>query len=199
MTIADRAIIIGHYPTAGLGGSIRRVLMPEDEYFTFTGGRAVDNEGHIHIEGIGVVPTIDVPLTEEALLGEGDVLLETAVSYLQGASQVDIIEGKTMQIGRTASGDIARGQRIRHTIDLAAGDVVNIFLNGEAANGDALDMVLNLYNLDDELLLSNDDLGAAGAGSGFEELEIPFDLTLVLEVATYNDVGQGTYTLSVEE
>jgi hypothetical protein len=58
MTIADRAAIIGHYPTAGLGGSIRRVLMPEGEYFTFTGGRAVDGEGNIHIEGIGVVPNI---------------------------------------------------------------------------------------------------------------------------------------------
>ncbi len=84
MTIVDRAEIIGHYPTAGLGGSIRRVLMPEDEYFTFTGGRAVDSEGNIHIEGIGVVPDIDVPVTVESLLGDEDVLLDTAISYLQG-------------------------------------------------------------------------------------------------------------------
>ncbi len=199
MTIADRAEIIGHYPTAGLGGSIRRVLMPEDEYFTFTGGRAVDGEGNIHIEGIGVVPDIDVPVTEEALLGDGDVLLETAVSYLQGASEAEIIEGDAMNLGDSVTGDIARGQRIRHVIDLSEGDIVNILLNGESAGGDVLDMVLNVYDLEDELLLSNDDIDEPGAGSGFEELEIPFDLTLVLEVSTFGDLGEGSYTLIVEQ
>ena len=199
MTIADRAAIIGHYPTAGLGGSIRRVLLPEGEYFTFTGGRAVDGEGNIHIEGIGVVPTIAVPITEEALLGEEDVLLETAVSYLQGASEAEIIEGKTMSLNTTATGDIARRQRIQHTVDLSAGDLVNILLDGESASGEVLDMVLNVYYTDGELALSNDDIGDPGAGSGFEALEIPFDLTLVLEVSTFGDLGQGTYTLVVEE
>ncbi len=188
MTIADRAEIIGHYPTAGLGGSIRRVLMPEDEYFTFTGGRAVDSEGNIHIEGIGVVPTIDVSMTEESLLGDEDVLLETAVSHLQNATEAEITEGDPLTLGDTITGDIARGQRIRHTIDLSEGDVVNILLDGESANGDVLDMLLNLYDLEDTLLVSNDDLDEPGAGSGFEELEIPFDLTLVLEVNTYGDL-----------
>ncbi len=61
MTLEDRAAIVGHYPTAGLGGSIDRLLMPEDEFFTFTQGRAVNAEGEIHIEGIGVQPTIRVP------------------------------------------------------------------------------------------------------------------------------------------
>ena len=199
MTIADRAEIIGHYPTAGLGGSIRRVLMPEDEYFTFTGGRAVDGDGNIHIEGIGVVPTIDVPITEESLLGEDDVLLETAVSHLQNASQAEITEGDPMNLGDTITGDITRGQRIRHVIDLSEGDIVNILLDGESADGEVLDMLLNVYDLEDTLLISNDDLGDSGAGSGFEELEIPFDLTMVLEVTTYGDLEEGTYTLTVEQ
>lgn len=198
MTIANRAEIIGHYPSAGLGGSIRRVLMPEDETFQLTVGRAIDGEGNIHIEGIGVIPTIDVPITEESLLGDGDVLLETAVSYLQEASQADLLDGGTMSLGDSVSGDIARGQRIRYTINLKEGDVVNILLNGESINGDVLDTVLNIYDLEDTLLISNDDLNEEGAGSGFEELEIPFDLTLVLEVNTYGDLEAGTYTLSVK-
>ncbi|MBE2222544.1 MAG: hypothetical protein IAF02_13435 [Anaerolineae bacterium] len=199
MTIADRAEIIGHYPTAGLGGSIRRVLMPEDEYFTFTAGRAVDGDGNIHIEGIGVVPTIDVPVTAESLLGGEDVLLETAVSTLQGTTNAEIIEGNAMNIGDTINGDITQDQRIRHTIDLSEGDIVTILLDGESASGDVLDMVLNIYNLEDDLLLSNDDFDKEGAGSGFEGLEIPYDLTVVLEVSTYEDASQGTYTLSVKE
>lgn len=82
MTLQDRAAIIGHYPTGGLGGSIQDFFMPEDARIRFTAGRAVDNEGNIHIEGKGVAPTIDVPLTEETLFGEDDPLLEAAIAYL---------------------------------------------------------------------------------------------------------------------
>jgi C-terminal processing protease CtpA/Prc len=82
MTIAGRAAIVGQYPTAGLGGSIDEVLMPEGEAFRFTQGRAVDSEGNIHIEGIGVVPTIQVPVNEDTLFSAGDPILEAAIDYL---------------------------------------------------------------------------------------------------------------------
>ncbi len=82
MTIADRAAIVGQYPTAGLGGSIDEVLMPEDERFRFTQGRAVDNDGNIHIEGIGVVPTVQVPVNEDTLFSAGDPVLQAAIDYL---------------------------------------------------------------------------------------------------------------------
>ena len=51
MTIDDRATVVGHYPTGGLGGSIKSIKMPDEEYFTYTIGRAVDADGEIHIEG----------------------------------------------------------------------------------------------------------------------------------------------------
>ncbi|MBE2201438.1 MAG: hypothetical protein IAE79_22695 [Anaerolinea sp.] len=82
LTLQERAAIIGHYPTAGLGGSIDQVAMPEGETFTFTQGRAMNAAGEIHIEGKGIMPTVRIPVTEAAVLGEGDVLLATAVSYL---------------------------------------------------------------------------------------------------------------------
>jgi C-terminal processing protease CtpA/Prc len=82
MTIADRAAIVGQYPTAGLGGSIDEVLMPEGEAFRFTQGRAVDNDGIIHIEGIGVVPTVQVPVNEDTLFSVSDPVLQAAIDYL---------------------------------------------------------------------------------------------------------------------
>ena len=82
MTIAERAAIVGQYPTAGLGGSIDEVLMPEGERFRFTQGRAVDNDGNIHIEGIGVVPTVQVPVNEDTLFSAGDPVLDAAIDYL---------------------------------------------------------------------------------------------------------------------
>jgi C-terminal processing protease CtpA/Prc len=81
LTLDDRATIIGHYPTAGLGGSISQLLMPGPSVFQYTTGRALDMEGNIHIEGIGVVPDVRVPVTAETLFAE-DALLEAAVEYL---------------------------------------------------------------------------------------------------------------------
>lgn len=85
LTQQDRAAIVGSYPTSGLGGSIGIFLMPDFELIQFTVGRAVDMNGEIHIEGKGVAPTVRVPLTEETLFYEGDVLLDAAVATLTGA------------------------------------------------------------------------------------------------------------------
>lgn len=84
LTLQDRATIIGHFPTAGLGGSVEDFLMPPSPGLSvrFTIGRAVNPDGNIHIEGIGVVPEITVPVTEEVLLRERDLLLETAIEVL---------------------------------------------------------------------------------------------------------------------
>jgi len=88
MTIEDRATIMGHYPTAGLGGSVEDFLMPENLDIRFTIGRAVNASDEIHIEGIGVVPDVTVPITQETFdsvyLDGEDVLLDTAVEVLLG-------------------------------------------------------------------------------------------------------------------
>lgn len=50
------------------------------------------------------------------------------------------------------------------------------------------------------LLLENDDAESGDTlNSAFEELDIPADMTLVLEVATVNDELEGAYTLVVEK
>ncbi len=84
MTLEDRATLIGFYPTAGGGGAVEVFMMPEDQEIWFTIGRGVDADGNIHIEGTGVLPDIDVPVTEESLVGERDVLLDKAIDYLSG-------------------------------------------------------------------------------------------------------------------
>lgn len=83
MTVANRAEIIGQYPTGGLGGSVQRFYMPSRLEVQMTIGRAVDNDGKIHIEGTGVVPTVRVPVTEETLFAQ-DAVLDAAIAFLQG-------------------------------------------------------------------------------------------------------------------
>jgi C-terminal processing protease CtpA/Prc len=85
MTISDRAIIVGQYPTQGAGGSVEDFLMPEGLFVRMTTGRAVDAEGNIHLEGKGVVPTVKVPVTLETLQRQAngeDVILEAAEEAL---------------------------------------------------------------------------------------------------------------------
>jgi C-terminal processing protease CtpA/Prc len=84
MTRQGRADIIGQYPTAGAGGSRVLFLMPGPEGLLIPIGRPLDAEGNIVIEGMGVAPTIRVPLTEETLFSEDDVLLNTALALLSG-------------------------------------------------------------------------------------------------------------------
>ena len=91
MTINDRAIIVGQYPSEGAGGSVEGFYMPEGLYTQMTIGRAMDADGNIHLEGNGVVPDLRVPVTAETLLqqynGE-DVILafaERAISQPLGA------------------------------------------------------------------------------------------------------------------
>ncbi|MCS6826415.1 MAG: S41 family peptidase [Caldilinea sp.] len=88
MTQQDRANVVAHYPTAGLGGSQNLFLMPEFEYLQISIGRPVDMEGNLIIEGVGVPPTVRVPVTEETLLTEGDPLLETAIAVVTGAEEL---------------------------------------------------------------------------------------------------------------
>jgi C-terminal processing protease CtpA/Prc len=81
-TIGDRGAIIGQYPTAGLGGSVNDFRMPEGVTVRFTTGRSVNADGKIHIEGIGVIPSVRVPITRETLFSSNDTVLDYAIDYI---------------------------------------------------------------------------------------------------------------------
>jgi len=86
MTINNRADIVGQYPTEGAGGSVEQFLMPEGIHVQITTGRALDVDGNIHIEGTGVVPTVDVPVNFVTLLSEhngADPVLTAAENALR--------------------------------------------------------------------------------------------------------------------
>ncbi len=84
LTLENRAAIVGQYPTAGLGGGIDNVIMPLGIYFQYTAGRALDADGNIHIEGKGIVPTVQVAVDESTVFSDGDPVLEAAIRHLDG-------------------------------------------------------------------------------------------------------------------
>lgn len=87
MTLQDRATIVGQYPTAGGGGGIKAVLLPEGIYFQFPVARNLDAEGNIIIEGVGIIPTVKVPVDEETVVTTEDVILNAAIEYLNEQTQ----------------------------------------------------------------------------------------------------------------
>ncbi len=86
MTINDRAVIVGQYPSEGAGGSVEAFFMPEGIYCQLTTGRALDANEKIHLEGKGVVPSIKVPVTLETLRQQADgvdIVLQAAIEALR--------------------------------------------------------------------------------------------------------------------
>ena len=57
--------------------------------------------GEIHIEGIGVVPTVEVPVDEETLFSEGDPVRDAAEALLDKATAIAIEDGGAIAIGDT--------------------------------------------------------------------------------------------------
>ena len=196
MTVEDRAAIIGHTATAGAGGSVETFYMPDDMDVTFTIGRAVDADHNIHLEGIGVVPTLRVPVTEETLFSEEDAVLEAAIAWLNDALVIVPVDAGEIEVGDIVTYQILRWERLRYTLTLPAGSVTDILLGSE--DGD-LDTLLNLYDASGETLLdSNDDIDLPGSGSALYGVEAgDEDLTVIVEITTYNDGDEGEYILEI--
>ncbi len=196
MTVEDRAAIIGHTATAGAGGSVETFYMPDDMDVTFTVGRAVDADHNIHLEGIGVVPTLRVPVTEETLFSEEDAVLEAAIAWLNNSLVIVPVAAGEIEVGNVLTNQILRHERLRYTLVLPAGSVTDILLGSE--DGD-LDTLLNLYDASGETLLdSNDDIDLPGSGSALYGVEAgDEDLTVIVEVTTYNDGDEGEFILEI--
>ena len=123
LTIDDRAAIVGHYPTGGLGGAIDDFLMPEDITVRFTVTRALDADMRIHVEAQGVPPSVPVPVTLETFTGEGDPLLEAAEAHLTAVILGELIDGGELSLGIgstevQANGVVGPEQRVRYRVTL---------------------------------------------------------------------------------
>jgi C-terminal processing protease CtpA/Prc len=84
MTYRDNTTIIGHFPTAGAYGEVGRGQydLPAELSLQFPTGRSETPNGELLIEGVGVVPDILVPVTEESALGAIDAILDAAIGVL---------------------------------------------------------------------------------------------------------------------
>ncbi|MDX1413687.1 MAG: S41 family peptidase [Candidatus Promineifilaceae bacterium] len=192
MTLQDRAAIVGQYPTAGLGGSVDEVKMPEDVLFRFTKGRAVDPDGQIHIEGKGIPPTVQVPVNEETLFSAGDPILEAALNYLNQSLFPEIITGSNITVGAEESGRLLKGTAVEYVLTVSSGDVIDII-----ATSTDFDPIVAVLDEEGSLLGSNEGFTDGSDGAGFKNLEIPEDLTLLLWITSLDEEAEGEYELRI--
>jgi C-terminal processing protease CtpA/Prc len=193
MSLRDGAHIIGKYPTAGLGGSVSDFRMPLDMTVRFTAGRSVDMSGEIHIEGIGIAPTIAVPINERTLLADNDIELEYAIAALSGRSIVPSVDGGQIALGDAVSGTLTAGRRVRYRFQLEGGMGFDVFVEPDA---DDLTTVVRFYDSDGNLLLTDEDRQQPGSGgSSFFGLGAPANLEITIEIASFADAADGDFTL----
>lgn len=84
LTHDDRAIVVGHFPTAGAYGSVGlgQYSLPGEIDLQFPTGRSETPDGDLLIEGVGVPLDITVPVTVESALGLEDAVLDAAIQAL---------------------------------------------------------------------------------------------------------------------
>lgn len=76
--------IMGQYPTAGAFATAVRgqISLPEGISLRIPTERFTLPDGSLFLEGVGVEPTVKVPVNETTALAEGDVVLDTAVENI---------------------------------------------------------------------------------------------------------------------
>ncbi len=79
-------LIIGQYPSGGIEAEVSKgqVKMPEGIDMQFPTGRIVNTDGSLFLEGVGVQPTIKVPVNAQNALSTDDFILETAENAILG-------------------------------------------------------------------------------------------------------------------
>lgn len=201
LTIDDRAAIVGHYPTGGLGGSVDEMLMPDELNVRYTVARGLNADQEIHIEAQGVAPTVVVPVTLESLTSEGDHLLEAAEKHLTDVILGELIDGGELSLGVgstevLANGAVGPDQRVRYRVRLPANRTVSVFLAGE---DDTVDTVLGIYDREGQQLLGeNDDANDDTRSSAWEDLAVGEQSGVFLfEVRVKNTSETQSFTLKV--
>ena len=201
LTIDDRAAIVGHHATGGLGGVVDDMLMPDDLTIRFTIARALNADQEIHIEALGVAPTVVVPVTLESLTSDGDPLLEAAEAHLTDVILGELIDGGELSLGIgstevRANGAVGPDQRVRYRVTLPANRTVSVFLAGA---DDTVDTVLGIYDRDGlQLLGENDDADDDTRSSAWTDLAVGEQAgVFTFEVRVKNTSERQAFTLKV--
>jgi C-terminal processing protease CtpA/Prc len=80
------AVVVGQYPSGGIEAEVSKgqIKMPEGINMQFPTGRIVNKDGSLFLEGVGVQPTLKVPVNAANILSSEDIILQTAENAIIG-------------------------------------------------------------------------------------------------------------------
>ncbi|HRF93687.1 MAG TPA: S41 family peptidase, partial [Aggregatilineales bacterium] len=190
MSMKNRAAIVGQYPTMGLGGGVNDFLMPEGLTIRYTVSRGLGPNGEINIEGRGVIPSIRVPVNENTLFADDDVILNTATDWLS-----------SYRITETQMGDILMNEKIEGILQVNTRLYYNFT---PPADGNYTIRVFNPDGLLDTILsinspdnATNDDAAVGDFNSTIESVYLEANTTYSIEIKGFNDLDSGDFTLLI--
>lgn len=118
MKMYGRATIIGPHATAGAGGQVQQIQLPEGLVFNYTYSRQTDRQGNAYIEGIGVEPDVRVPLTQDyaaALANGQDPVLDFALARMDQLLAGESLSGGSMAAATGSGSACAMAQAVTVT------------------------------------------------------------------------------------
>jgi cyclophilin family peptidyl-prolyl cis-trans isomerase len=119
------------------------------------------------------------------------LLISPSVVLAQG---YDTEDNGSMTIGETVSGEFEVGVRDQYMVEVGDSSTLNFYLDGTGE----MDTYLRIYREgEDEPVVENDDRGDGTTFSAIEGLEVSPGDVLVIEAGTFDDEGEGAYTLRV--
>jgi cyclophilin family peptidyl-prolyl cis-trans isomerase len=119
------------------------------------------------------------------------LLVSPSVVLAQG---YDTEDNGNITIGETVSGEFEAGVRDQYTVEVGDNSMLTFYLDG---TGD-MDTYLRIYqDGEDEPVAENDDRGDGTTFSAIEGLEVSPGDVLIIEAGTFDDEGEGAYTLRV--
>jgi C-terminal processing protease CtpA/Prc len=80
------AVVVGMYPSAGVEAEVSRgqFLLPDGMNMQIPTGRFINPDGSLFLEGVGVQPSVRIPITPENVLSTDDVELKAAEAAVAG-------------------------------------------------------------------------------------------------------------------
>ena len=80
------AVVVGQYGSGGVEAEVSKgqIKMPEKIGMQFPTGRIVNLDGSLFLEGVGVQPTIKVPVNASTVLSSDDIILQKAEDAILG-------------------------------------------------------------------------------------------------------------------
>lgn len=110
------------------------------------------------------------------------------------AQDIEIAEQGSIEVGETVSGELEAGVRDSYTVAVDEDGTLNFYLDGTGE----MDTYLRVYiEGEEEPAAENDDRGDGSLFSAVDALEVSEGDVLTVEAGTYDDSGEGEYTLRV--